>query len=56
MNGFNQNIKWTSPIWDEDNDFGLKADYLDLEIRLENGFLHYYWVRSIERTQYKRNI
>ena len=40
MNNFNQNIKWTSPVWDENNDFGLKADYLDLEIRLENGFLH----------------
>ena len=39
LNSINRNIKWTSPDWNEQNDFGLKADYLDLEIKLKNGFI-----------------
>ena len=39
LNSLNRNIKWISPDWSELNDFGLKADYLDLEIKLENGYL-----------------
>ena len=39
LNSANQNIEWTSPNWTEINDFGLKADYLDLLIKLENGFI-----------------
>ena len=39
LNSINGNIRWTSPDWTALNNFGLKADYLDLEIKLENGFL-----------------
>ena len=39
LNRANQSIKWTKPDWTEQNDFGLKADYLDLLITLENGFI-----------------
>ena len=39
LNSANQHISWTSPDWSEFNDFGLKADYLDLLVKLENGFI-----------------
>ena len=39
LNSVNPNIKWTSPDWTEVNNFGLMADYLDLQIKLENGIL-----------------
>ena len=39
LNRINPSIKWTTPQWDEMNNFGLRADYLDLLIKLENGFL-----------------
>ena len=39
MNSANPNIKWTTPDWTEQNSFGLMAEYLDLKIKLENGFI-----------------
>jgi hypothetical protein len=39
LNRMNRNIKWTTPDWTELNDFGMKADYLDLLIKLENGYI-----------------
>ena len=39
LNSANLNIEWTKPAWTELNNFGLKADYLDLLIKIENGFI-----------------
>ena len=39
LNSANQNIDWTTPDWNELNNFGMMADYLDLQIKLVNGYI-----------------
>jgi hypothetical protein len=39
LNSANPNINWTTRDWSDANNFGLMADYLDLQIKLNNGYL-----------------
>ena len=39
LNNANPSINWTSPDWSAANNFGLMAEYLDLQIELKNGYI-----------------